>query len=100
MNETAVQHSWIRHYHVPEVWRHKGSVLLTSLGLLHSNVQLQLPQRPVEEAGWLTHKVYLLAPTGAHRQGEAVGMEMQGEVARLALLQLQPLQSYFRKLLH
>lgn len=100
VSETPLQHSWIQHYHVLEVWRRKGSVLFTSLVLFLSNVQLQLPQCPVEEAGWLTYKVYPLAPTGAQWQGEAVGMEVQGEVARLALLQFQPLQSDFRKLLH
>lgn len=74
-------------------------VLLMSLILVFINVQLQLPQCPVKEDRWLTNEVYPLAPTGTQWQGEALGMEVQGEVASLALLQLQPSQGDFRKLL-
>lgn len=76
-----------------------SAVLLMSLILVFINVQLQLPQCPVKEDRWLTHEVYPLAPTGTQWQGEAAGMEVQGEVASLALLQLQPPQGDFRKLL-
>jgi len=63
--------------------------------LVVSDVQLQLFQSLLEEEGRLADEVYALA----QGQGEAVGVEVEGEEASLALLQLQPLQGDFRKLL-
>lgn len=63
--------------------------------LIFGKVQLQVSQSLVEKGGWFADKVQPLA----QGQGEPVGMQVEREVASLALLQLQPLQGDFRKLL-
>lgn len=60
-----------------------------------ADVQLQLLQRLQEEGGRLADEVELLA----QRQAEPAGVEVQGQVPSLALLQPQPPQGDLRELL-